>query len=202
MTFLYVILGYVSGSVLYARVFGRLFHKRVVADSSDRNPGAANAFLHGGFWCGTLTLICDMLKGFLPVLLYQHFAEGLPYYRETLILVLAAPVLGHIFPLFYLFHGGKGIAVTFGVLLGLAPDILPAATLAFFFIFFSVILKISPHFHRTLVSYGASSAAMFLLRLALPVSLGFLLITVSVFLKLHYSAEVRERPEVRLLWIR
>lgn len=201
MILLYILLGYLSGSILYARVFGGLFHKRIISDSRDRNPGAANAFQYGGFLCGVLTLLCDMLKGFLPVLLYQQFATGTPYFHEGLALVLAAPVLGHIFPLFYLFHGGKGIAVTFGALLGLAPDILPAAVLAFFFLFFSVVLRVSPHFYRTLVSYAASSAAMFALRLAIPVSVGFLIISVSVFLKLHHSTEVRERPEVQLLWI-
>ena len=57
----FILLGYLSGSVLYARVFARLFGKEeMIENSRDRNPGTANAFMYGGFWCGLLTLICDI----------------------------------------------------------------------------------------------------------------------------------------------
>ena len=68
---MFAVLGYLSGSVLYARVFARLFRKEnMLEQSRDQNPGTANAFLYGGFWCGTLTLVFDLLKGFLPVYLF------------------------------------------------------------------------------------------------------------------------------------
>ena len=55
-TLCYVIIGYLSGSILYARVFEKLFHKEnMIEGSKDRNPGTANAFMRGGFWCGVLT---------------------------------------------------------------------------------------------------------------------------------------------------
>lgn len=202
MTLLYIMIGYLSGSVLYARIFGRVFKKDgILPESRDHNPGAANAFRYGGFWCGLLTLCGDMLKGFLPVWLYVQEADSIPFFRQGLLLVLAAPVLGHIFPVFFGFQGGKGIAVTFGCLLGLAPDILPAAVLAFFFIFFSVILKVSPHFYRTIAAYTASCGAMFLLHIETAICVGFVLITSAVCLRLHLSTEAREKPEVKLLWM-
>lgn len=69
--FCFLIAAYLSGSILYARVFGRLLvHKDITAGTKDGNPGTANAFQHGGLMCGTLTLICELLKGFLPVWLY------------------------------------------------------------------------------------------------------------------------------------
>ena len=117
---LYLLFGYLSGCVLYAEVFSRVLHKEIASAAKDKNPGAANAFVHGGFWCGVLTLAGDMLKGMVPVALYMH------YLPEALLtplapLVLCAPVAGHVFPATRSFRGGKGIATTFGCLLGLLP---------------------------------------------------------------------------------
>ena len=74
----FILLGYLSGSVLYARVFARLFGKEeMIENSRDRNPGTANAFMYGGFWCGLLTLICDIGKAFIPVFLFMRAVEQL-----------------------------------------------------------------------------------------------------------------------------
>ena len=57
----YVLLGYLSGSLLWANFFGNLLAgEDVAADSPDGNPGAFNAFRYGGFWCGCLTLCFDV----------------------------------------------------------------------------------------------------------------------------------------------
>ena len=128
VTIVFIILGYMSGSVLYADLFGSLFGKKeLYQNSADKNPGTANAYIYGGFWCGTLTLIFDLLKGFLPVFLYLQLAPEPESWG--LALVISAPVIGHIFPLFNKFHGGKGIAATFGCLLGLFPYLKPVICL-------------------------------------------------------------------------
>lgn len=199
----FCLLGYLSGSVLYARVFSRLMHKPQVLESSkDHNPGTANAFQLGGFWCGLLTLVCDLAKGFVPVFLFTRSIPMMPSASWWLAAVLAAPALGHIFPVYYRFHGGKGIAVTFGCLLGLFPMWEPFAILAAVFIFFSVGLRITPHYHRTIATYGAVAAALFLLKLPLPICVGFLIISCAVCVRLRLSPEERERPKVNLLWKR
>ncbi|MEI3213869.1 MAG: glycerol-3-phosphate acyltransferase [Lachnospiraceae bacterium] len=111
-TLCYIIIGYLSGSILYARVFEKLFHKEnMIEGSKDRNPGTANAFMRGGFWCGVLTLCCDMGKGFIPVFFYHQGEMS----QLGLALILAAPAIGHIFPLFHKGRGGKGIATTLAV---------------------------------------------------------------------------------------
>ena len=75
----YMILGYLSGSVLYARVFSQMLGKdHIYERSRDRNPGTANAFTYGGFWCGLGTLLGDLLKGAVPVWLYLRGASGAP----------------------------------------------------------------------------------------------------------------------------
>ena len=90
---LFAALGYLSGSILYANVFGRIGGKKdLYRESSDQNPGTANAYKYGGFWCGTLTLLCDLAKGFLPVFLYTHFFQVQPTWELSV--VLAAPDIG------------------------------------------------------------------------------------------------------------
>lgn len=198
----YAILGYLSGSVLFAQVFSKVFHKEgMIANSKDQNPGTANAFMQGGFRCGILTLVGDVLKGFLPVFLFMH--GGMTEESHALLsgLVIAAPVIGHGFPLFYGFRGGKGIAVTFGCLLGLLPLWQPLAALAVFFIFFSLVLRITPHYHRTLAAYLCTLASVLCLGGGESVRAGFIIITLTVCARLFSSKEVKEKMGVGLLWM-
>ena len=198
---IFALLGYLSGSVLYARLIPHIFHVPDVTENSrDGNPGTANAYMHGGFFIGTLTLIFELGKGIAPVAAYLHFTGGDISSDMWLPLILAAPVLGHIFPVFFGFSGGKGIAVTFGSLLGLYPDLAPVLTLCVFFIFFSLIVRISPHFHRTIATYICTALSMFLIRIAIPVCVGFMLITAAVEYKMFHSREERQKFEVKLLW--
>lgn len=198
----FIIFGYLSGSILYASIFGFLLkQKDIIKESKDKNPGTANAFMQGGFWCGMLTLIFDLLKGFLPVFLYLHSHISGKYSGLLFPLILAAPVWGHIFPVFFHFSGGKGIATTFGCLLGLFPYMEPALVLAFLFLFFSLILRVTPHYNRTVFTYFVSLLMMKLLRVKLSVVIGFFLIVVGVFIRLYHSTEERDKCRVRLLWM-
>lgn len=199
---IFTLLGYLSGGVLFARIWGKLIGKTdVVSNSRDQNPGTANAYEQGGFWCGTLTLICDLLKGFLPVFLYMYVTGDNAFYSFYEIPVLIAPVVGHIFPVMYRFRGGKGIAVTFGVLLALFPALEPALALAICFIFFSLVIRIQPHFYRTLISYVVAFVVLCFTGDLIAVKTAFFIITVIVCLRLHYSAETRERFKVGFLWM-
>ncbi len=194
-------LAYLSGSVLYANIFGNIFGVREkFAQSADRNPGVSNAYKYGGFWCGTLTLIFELAKGALPVYLAVHMASGIRGWMMPLILI--APVVGHILPVFYEFHGGKGIAVSFGVLLGLYPYLHPAIVFAAVFIFLSVCVRISPHYYRTLAAYALTAVLMPLTGVRGWVWFSFLLMTALVCARMLLSREEKSRPEVKLLWMR
>ncbi len=193
VSLVFILFGYLSGSVLYARVFASLFGGRdILSQSADQNPGTSNAFRYGGFSCGLCTLIFDVLKGFLPVYAYVKYGSGGPLAAA---LVLAAPVFGHAFPLFYRFKGGKGIAVSFGALAGLYPALGPLMTFAFFFIVFSTVVKITPNFQRTGAAYVCTLIAL-LKSAAAP---GFAIITAIVLLRLRLSREERGRMEVSIL---
>ena len=196
-TVVFTVLGYLSGSLLFARYWGKWCRGRnVVEESPDQNPGTFNAFQYGGFVCGTLTLCGDLLKGFLPVFLY---CRERPW---ELGLVLAAPVWGHVLPLYHGFRGGKGVAVTFGCLLGLLPKRRPLLLLAFVFLFFSLVVKITPNYHRTLAAYVAAALGMVLFVPDPGVALGFGLISVVVIGKLLHSTERKESCKVGIVWKR
>ncbi len=200
---LFVLIGYFSGSVLYARVFANLFKKNdFINMSCDNNPGTSNAFRYGGFWCGVFTLAGDVLKGFFPVFLYMTYINKEAYNWLPVSLIMAAPVIGHAFPVFYGFQGGKGIAVTFGCLLGLLPIWQPLMTLAIYFIFFSVVLRITPHYYRTLAAYICSFVTMIFTIESIIIRTGFMIISSVVILRLLISKENKERIEVKLMWMR
>ena len=195
----YLLFAYLSGSVLCARVFGRLFHKTdAIMSSRDRNPGTTNAFRQGGFWCGVLTLCGDMAKGTIPVWLYLHnCGTG---NAGMLALVLAAPVFGHNFSIFYHFRGGKGIAVSFGSLIGLFPWLTPAWILAFWFLLFTLVVRVTPDYCKTAWAFVCASATMFCIIKSAAVTAGFALICGGVLTRLHLSTEEKEAVEVRPVW--
>lgn len=201
-TVAFILLGYLSGSILYARVFTTLLKKEnVIENSCDKCPGTANAYKYGGALCGALTLLCDILKGFLPIFLYIICPFGKSSNAVLSGLLLAAPVVGHIFPIFYRFKGGKGIATTFGCLLAIMPLWQPFTALAVFFIFFSLVLRITPHFHRTLIAYIFALLALPFLTKNTAVLIGFVIITAAVVIRLLTSSEEKERLKVRVLWM-
>lgn len=191
--------GYLSGSMLFAFAWARLLGKEILAKSKDENPGATNAFRYGGFLCGAGTLAGDLLKGFLPVWLFLNGPDSGSSPTLALALIIAAPVVGHAFSVYHNFRGGKGIAVTFGVLLGLLPHWQPFAVFAGAFIFFSLVIKVTPHFQRTIFSYLAALVCLILGAQPREMVLGFFLICCVVGLRLHMSKEPREAMQIQLL---
>lgn len=199
---LFALLGYLCGSLLFARAALSLFGKKdAYLDFDDRNPGTANAFRSGGVLCGSLALLGELAKGFFPVHLYlaSCMAEGTGS-AWGLAPVLAAPVLGHILPCFHRFRGGKGIAVTFGCLLGLAPDFAPLLVMIASFLFYCLIVRVSPDFYRTIAAYLTAALAMGVFCPVKAVCVGFYVITGLVCWRLHCSEEAREKIKVRMIW--
>ena len=196
---LYIFGGYFLGSILFAEIFGKIISKKdITAESPDRNPGTVNAFKYGGTFCGILTLCMDMLKGFLPVFLYGKFVSDASILQWSF--VVAAPVIGHIFPIFNKFKGGKGIATSFGCLLGFLPDLKPALCLAVSFLLFSFIICITPNYYKTIFSYFLAVIFMLAFIENKGIVLGFSIINTAVFIRLIISEEEKEEFRMRLLW--
>ncbi len=187
---------------MFGVIIPKLFHKDITSESVDKNPGAVNAFTYGGFWCGVLTLAGDMAKGFVPTLLYQLYVrDSAPLILTALVIV--SPVIGHILPLYFGFHGGKGIAVGFGSMLGLAPGGAPAFIVAGVFIFFSVIVKISPNFYRTIFTYlcGMVTLILAVRYVGWDAWLGDAFISAAILIRLAVSPEEKEKLKVSFLWM-
>jgi len=106
------LLGSISTAILVCRVMG-LPDPRTQGSG---NPGATNVLRIGGKKAAALTLAGDFLKGLIPVLLAQLLGAS----DTVLALTGLAAVLGHLFPIFFSFQGGKGVATAAGVLLGFA----------------------------------------------------------------------------------
>ena len=108
---------YLAGSISSAILVSRMFGHGDPRDVGSRNPGATNVLRHGGKLAAALTLIGDMLKGVLPISIARLFTQD----PGILALVALAAFLGHLYPVFFGFRGGKGVATALGVFLGLEP---------------------------------------------------------------------------------
>lgn len=182
----YIAAGYLSGSIMYAYLLPKMMkHIDIRELSDDGNPGTANAFIHAGIPVGILVILCELLKGAFPIWAAAHrVSMADPLFA----LVLAAPVLGHAFPFLKMKKGGKAIAVSFGVLLGLFPQLAPALTLAVLYIFFSVVIIIKPHFFRSVITFLLFTGCCMLSdELPISVKAGCFLVSVIVIGK-HFAA--------------
>ncbi len=124
-TLLAVVAAYLLGSVPFAMISSKLFGLADPRTYGSGNPGATNVLRSGNKKAALFTLLGDALKGWLAVFLAQQ--AGLP--DSAIGLVALAVFLGHIFPIFLKFKGGKGVATGAGVILALDP-VLGLAVLA------------------------------------------------------------------------
>lgn len=119
LTLFLVVCAYLLGSVSFAVLMSKLFRLPDPRSYGSHNPGATNVLRSGKKAAAALTLLGDATKGWLAVWLAKHFA---PHDETSLTLVALASLavfLGHIFPIFLRFRGGKGVATALGVLLAL-----------------------------------------------------------------------------------
>jgi len=142
---------YLVGSLSFAVIVSRLMGLKDPRTFGSRNPGATNVLRSGSKAAAIVTLLLDGLKGYIPVLLVKWY--GKPYGMEdgTMALVGLAAFLGHLWPAFFHFKGGKGVATFIGVVFGIDP-LLGVATgatwliIAFFFRYSSLASLISAAF--------------------------------------------------------
>lgn len=123
MFWLLAILAYLLGSLSFAILLSRLSGGPDPRASGSGNPGATNMLRVAGKKLAIITLLGDLCKGLLPVLVANLL--GLSIQQQAWIGLAA--VIGHLYPLYFHFKGGKGVATAAGMLLGLYP---PAALLA------------------------------------------------------------------------
>lgn len=121
--------GYLIGSLSFAVIVSRAMGLSDPRSYGSGNPGATNVLRSGNKAAAILTLVFDALKGYLPVLAVLIWGPRLGLGEGTAALVGLAAFLGHLWPVFFKFKGGKGVATAAGVIFALNP-ILGVATLA------------------------------------------------------------------------
>ncbi|HYC43071.1 MAG TPA: glycerol-3-phosphate 1-O-acyltransferase PlsY [Noviherbaspirillum sp.] len=118
-TVLFAIAAYLIGSISFAVVVSGLFGLADPRTYGSKNPGATNVLRSGNKAAAALTLLGDGFKGWLAVWLAMRFGDQHGVGDTGLALVAVAVFLGHLWPVFFRFVGGKGVATALGVLLGL-----------------------------------------------------------------------------------
>jgi glycerol-3-phosphate acyltransferase PlsY len=124
-----VLIGYLVGSLSFAVIVSRVMGLSDPRSYGSKNPGATNVLRSGNMVAAVLTLVLDTLKGFVPVLVALLLAPRFGWGEGTASWVGLAAFLGHLWPVFFRFRGGKGVATAAGALLAINPW-LGLATLA------------------------------------------------------------------------
>lgn len=114
-----VIISYLLGSIPFGIIFSKLFSDVDVRTVGSGNIGATNVMRAAGKKAAILTLLSDCLKGVLPVLVVKIVLQD----DWTTVACAAAAILGHNFPIYLKFKGGKGVATSYGVVLAIVPKI-------------------------------------------------------------------------------
>ena len=115
MTLFWILAGFLSGSIPFSLILGKFLAKKDIRYFGDGNPGGTNALKAGGVKTGAPAILLDIAKGFVPVFLAQKYGVA----GWSLVPVCLTPILGHAFSPFLHFHGGKALAATGGVWVGL-----------------------------------------------------------------------------------
>ncbi len=114
--FLWPVMGYLFGSISSAVIVSKLFRLDDPRNVGSGNPGATNVLRSGNKFAAALTLLGDVLKGVLPILLAKYVGVS----NGVLACVAIGAFMGHLYPLFFGFKGGKGVATAIGVYMALS----------------------------------------------------------------------------------
>jgi glycerol-3-phosphate acyltransferase PlsY len=157
MTFLLLIVAYLLGSIPTGVILAKAFGNIDIRTQGSKNIGATNVFRTAGKKLGVITLLGDILKGLIPVAIARGTLDSYFWIGA----VALAAFLGHLYPIFLKFKGGKGIATGLGVFLALSP--LPA--ILSLLVFGAVVYRWR---YVSVGSLSATAAFLFLLALLNP----------------------------------
>ena len=118
---MFIAVAYLLGSLSFAVIVSRAMHLPDPRQYGSGNPGATNVLRSGRKMAAVLTLLGDALKGWWAVVLARMLAPQFGLDADIVLLCALAVFIGHLFPVFFRFQGGKGVATALGVLVGLNP---------------------------------------------------------------------------------
>ena len=189
--FVAIVGGYLLGSVSFAVLVSRVFGLNDPRSYGSGNPGATNVLRSGSKAAAIAVLVLDVLKGLLPVALVLHIGPdyGLTGAGAAALTGLAAFV-GHLYPVFFGFKGGKGVATGLGVVLALSPWLGLAALVVF-----GIVLAATRYV--SLASMAAAAAAPLIM--LLPGPWGHSVLAVVAFLVMAALLIWRHRANIERL---
>jgi glycerol-3-phosphate acyltransferase PlsY len=173
-------LAYLLGSIPFGYLLVKIFRHEDIRAIGSGNIGATNVARSGAKGLGIATLLLDLAKAFLAVKIAQHLAPG---NYDLAVIAAVAAILGHVFPIWLGFRGGKGVASALGVFLALTP----AAAACTFAVFLVVVLITR---YVSLASMVGSAAfplfGLFFVHQRTPIGIvGFLFIPLLIIVKHH-----------------
>ena len=188
-----LIIGYLLGSFPSAYLAGRLRKGIDIREVGSKNMGAMNVFYEVGLMEAVLVTLADLGKGVGAILLVRWLL-GIPLispFDFLTGLTTAASVMGHVFPVFLKFHGGKGAATAIGILIFLMPWAVPFLAIVFFV---AVFITRNPTFSYSLLLIVFPFVAGFIYvdRYHEPLALVFYSIGLGVFLGIQYIPRIKE----------
>jgi acyl phosphate:glycerol-3-phosphate acyltransferase len=152
--FLFIVISYLVGSIPVAVCIGKKYRGLDIREHGSQNAGATNTFRVFGKKLGWIVLLLDVTKGFvastLPLFIADNYSEN-----QLLLFQLVtslACIIGHVFPIFAQFRGGKGVASSLGIIIGINP-ISAAISLGIFIIIFLLFKYVSLGAIITAISY-------------------------------------------------
>ncbi len=154
---------YLIGSLSFAVLVSRVMGLNDPRSYGSKNPGATNVLRSGSKPAAVLTLLLDALKGWLPVMAVKWWGDAWGLGEGTVALVGLAAFLGHLFPVFFRFQGGKGVATAAGVIVGFQPwlglaSLLTWAIIVFFFRYVSLASIVTALFAPAFYLFGQGVA--------------------------------------------
>lgn len=199
MLYLMLLLAYLLGSIPSGLIIGKVFYNTDIREHGSGNLGATNTFRILGKKAGFVVTLLDILKGTAATILPYIFTVNTPNWPEWIALPLVCgllAVVGHMYPVFAGFRGGKAVATSGGILLGYVPDLFLILLVCFLVsLFFTRIVSLS----SMIISVVAIIYVMFTNDLSLQV----LIICLAIFIFYRHRANIKRiinktEPKVNL----
>jgi glycerol-3-phosphate acyltransferase PlsY len=186
-----IVIGYLLGSIPSAYLAGRLRKRIDIRQVGSRNMGAMNVYYEVGRIEAVLVSLADLGKGVGAILLVRWLLDITPGFEPLTGLTGAAAVIGHIFPVFLKFRGGKGGATAIGILIFLMPWAVPFLFIVFFI---ALLITRNPTFSYSLLLIVFPFVAGFIYvdHYDEPLALVFYSIGLGVFLGIQYVPRIKE----------
>lgn len=185
---IFTIAGFLSGSLMFSAWIARFALRRDLTTVGDGNPGSTNVLKAGGKAWGGLAFILEICKGAIPVGL-ARYTVGITGWE--LVPIAIAPVLGHAFSPWLRFQGGKAMAVTFGIWIGLTLWTLPALGLTVLVI---AVLTLDNSGWAVVIMFGVGLIGLLLIGDPVLVVVVILNALIVIY---KYRADLRRRPGLR-----